>query len=41
MSKFSYSDYLEKVLAATGGNVYWLDQNGVYQGCNDNPPFRI
>lgn len=36
MSKFLYSDYLEKVLASTGGNVYWLDQNCVYQGCNHN-----
>lgn len=36
MSKLSYSDYLEKVLAATGGNVYWLNEHCVYQGCNDN-----
>ena len=36
MPKISYSDYLEKILAATGGTVYWLDQHCVYQGCNDN-----
>lgn len=36
MSDAEYIKYLEKVLAATGGNVYWLDKNCVYQGCNDN-----
>lgn len=36
MTKVSKYERLEKVLAATGGNVYWLDQDGVYQGCNDN-----
>lgn len=30
------SDYLEKIIAVTGGNIYWLDKNGVYQGCNNN-----
>lgn len=36
MSKLSYSEYLERILAVTGGNIYWLDQHGVYQGCNNN-----
>jgi len=36
MSDLEYIKYLEKVLAATGGNVYWLDKNCIYQGCNDN-----
>ena len=36
MSKLPYSDYLESILAVTGGNIYWLDKNCVYQGCNDN-----
>lgn len=36
MSKLLYSDYLESVLASTAGNIYWLDQHCVYQGCNEN-----
>lgn len=36
MPKLSYSEYLENVLAATAGNIYWLDKHCVYQGCNDN-----
>lgn len=29
-------ELLENVIAATPGNVYWLDTDGVYLGCNDN-----
>jgi PAS domain S-box-containing protein len=27
---------LEDIIAVMPGNVYWLDKNGVYLGCNDN-----
>ncbi len=27
---------LEKIIAMTPGTLYWLDRQGVYQGCNDN-----
>ncbi|MGD9152680.1 MAG: PAS domain-containing protein [Gammaproteobacteria bacterium] len=27
---------LENIIAVMPGNVYWLDKNGVYLGCNDN-----
>jgi len=27
---------LEEIIAKMPGNVYWLDENGVYLGCNDN-----
>jgi len=36
MSKLPYSEYLERILAVTGGNIFWLDKQGVYQGCNEN-----
>lgn len=29
-------EMLEKVIAATPGNVYWMNKDGVYLGCNDN-----
>lgn len=28
--------YLESILACMPGNVYWMDKNSVYLGCNDN-----
>jgi two-component system, OmpR family, aerobic respiration control sensor histidine kinase ArcB len=28
--------YLESIIACLPGNVYWLDRNLVYLGCNDN-----
>ncbi|MEI8055372.1 MAG: ATP-binding protein [bacterium] len=28
--------FLERVIAYMAGNVYWLDRNCVYLGCNDN-----
>lgn len=28
--------YLENVIACMPGNVYWMDKNCVYLGCNDN-----
>jgi two-component system, OmpR family, aerobic respiration control sensor histidine kinase ArcB len=27
---------LENIIAVMPGNVYWMDRNGVYLGCNDN-----
>lgn len=27
---------LENVIAVMPGNVYWMDKNGIYLGCNDN-----
>lgn len=27
---------LENIIAAMPGNVYWMDRNGFYLGCNDN-----
>ncbi len=27
---------LEDIIAVMPGNVYWMDKNGVYLGCNDN-----
>lgn len=30
------TDYLEKIIACMPGNVYWLDKNSVFLGCNDN-----
>ena len=27
---------LENIIAMTPGTVYWIDRDGVYQGCNDN-----
>jgi PAS domain S-box-containing protein len=29
-------NYLESIIACLPGNVYWLDRNLVYLGCNDN-----
>lgn len=29
-------NYLEKIIACMPGNVYWLDKNSVFLGCNDN-----
>lgn len=29
-------DYLEKIIACMPGNVYWLDKNSVFLGCNNN-----
>lgn len=29
-------DYYENILAAMPGNVYWMDRNGTYLGCNQN-----
>jgi two-component system, OmpR family, aerobic respiration control sensor histidine kinase ArcB len=29
-------EMLENVIAVMPGNVYWLDTDGVYMGCNDN-----
>lgn len=28
--------YLESIIACMPGNVYWMDNDSVYQGCNDN-----
>jgi two-component system, OmpR family, aerobic respiration control sensor histidine kinase ArcB len=28
--------YLESIIACMPGNVYWMDTNSVYLGCNDN-----
>lgn len=28
-------DYYENIIALMPGHVYWLDRDGVYQGCND------
>jgi len=28
-------DFLEDILALMPGHVYWMDRDGVYQGCND------
>ncbi len=27
---------LENIIAVMPGNVYWMDKNGIYLGCNDN-----
>jgi len=27
--------YLESIIALLPGNVYWLDRNNIYQGCNN------
>ena len=27
---------LDNIIAALPGNIYWMDRNGVYLGCNDN-----
>lgn len=29
-------DFLEKIIAILPGNVYWLNREGIYMGCNDN-----
>ena len=29
-------EMLENIIALMPGHVYWIDKNGVYQGCNDN-----
>ncbi len=36
MSKLFDQNYLKKILAITAGNIYWLDRQGLYQGCNNN-----
>lgn len=28
--------YLEDIITSTPGNIYWIDRNCVYLGCNDN-----
>ena len=32
----SIKTYLENIIACMPGNVYWMDKNCVYLGCNDN-----
>lgn len=32
----SHIHLLEDIIAKMPGNVYWVDTNNVYQGCNDN-----
>ncbi|OGT05938.1 MAG: hypothetical protein A2103_02690 [Gammaproteobacteria bacterium GWF2_41_13] len=32
---------LDSIIAAMPGNVYWMDRNGVYLGCNDNQAAAI
>lgn len=29
-------NYLENIIACAAGNIYWMDKNCVYLGCNDN-----
>jgi PAS domain S-box-containing protein len=32
----SIRDHYEKIIACMPGNVYWMDTNSIYLGCNDN-----
>ena len=36
MDLLQENDLLKKIIAVMPGNVYWIDSNNVYQGCNNN-----